>query len=129
MSGLCTDSGAHFTRSLLCFRGSYSGHIKHVQVCSQTISFKHCRVCFDSTLSYLFPGGFAFLEASQQSPGDTAILRSPQFQLTGQACFRMAYHMRGLHIGALEVEAVGTTDQGVTSTTILDIEGEQGGKG
>lgn len=52
-------------------------------------------------------GWYVYLEASKQMPNSVAELKSPVLLIpNGGGCLRFWYHMFGMHIGSLSVEAV-----------------------
>ena len=69
-------------------------------------------------------GLYVYAEASDQTPGSTALLRTPVFSLGTTSCLTFFYHMYGQHIGSLNVTASFTNG---SSRTVYSLQGEQGG--
>ena len=86
----------------------------HVQVCTHVL--------------FLLTGGYAFLEATDKAPGSTVVLYSPAFTTSTDLCFSMSYHMRGQHMGDLNVYVANENNPDVSVQSILSQSGQVSGK-
>ncbi|XP_035827621.1 MAM and LDL-receptor class A domain-containing protein 1-like [Aplysia californica] len=69
-----------------------------------------------------YSGHFLYIEASNRSPNDTAVLSSPQIRLSTTSCLSFYYHMYGSTMGTLQVYK----RNGVNRYQVFQRNGDQG---
>ena len=80
-------------------------------------------------ICYVYTGFYMYMEASNQNPGDEALLGTPELTQGGPYCVQFYYHIFGNHIGQLQVEELtGSDSANPLATTVVatyPLEGER----
>ncbi|XP_013409923.1 MAM and LDL-receptor class A domain-containing protein 1 isoform X1 [Lingula anatina] len=70
------------------------------------------------------PGNYLFIEATGKATNDSALITSPNLNVTGTICVSFWYHMYGVEMGYLKVYR----DTGVVRSPIMVLSGNKGNK-